>query len=187
VNAAVFLLLWGYFKKMVVADNCAHVANEVFGSYERYQGLDLLCGMLAFTVQIYADFSGYTDIARGLAKLMGFELMVNFRLPYFASSPQEFWQRWHISLSTWLRDYLYVPLGDNRKGPLATYRNLALTMLLGGLWHGAAWNYVLWGAYHGALLILYLLHAVAPRARPLGVDRRTREHASLLLPPPPAG
>jgi alginate O-acetyltransferase complex protein AlgI len=155
VQAGLFLILWGYFKKMVVADNCALIANPIFENYARYQGLDLLVGMLAFTVQIYGDFSGYSDIARGLAKLMGFELMVNFRIPYLATSPSDFWRRWHISLSTWLRDYLYIPLGGNRSSGLGTYRNLAFTMLLGGLWHGAAWNYVLWGGYHGALLILY--------------------------------
>jgi alginate O-acetyltransferase complex protein AlgI len=163
LQAGFFLLLWGYFKKMVVADNCAAIANQIFENYAHYRGLDLVIGMLAFTIQIYGDFSGYSDIARGLAKLMGFELMVNFRLPYFATSPSDFWQRWHISLSTWLRDYLYIPLGGNRCGERKTYRNLALTMLLGGLWHGAAWNYVLWGGYHGALLILYRLASAGRR------------------------
>lgn len=106
-------------------------------------------------MQIYCDFSAYSDIARGLAKLMGFELMVNFRLPYTALNPSDFWNRWHISLSTWLRDYLYIPLGGNRKGTFNTYRNLTLTMILGGLWHGAAWNFVLWGVYHGFILVLF--------------------------------
>jgi D-alanyl-lipoteichoic acid acyltransferase DltB (MBOAT superfamily) len=110
-------------------------------------------GVYAFAVQIYCDFSGYTDIARGLAKLMGFEFVLNFNLPYFATNPSDFWQRWHISLSTWLRDYLYISLGGNRKGTAKTYRNLMLTMVIGGLWHGAAWNFVLWGFYHGLLLI----------------------------------
>jgi alginate O-acetyltransferase complex protein AlgI len=155
VNAALFLILWGYFKKVVVADNVAVIANQVFNRYQQYQGLDLLIGVLAFTVQIYGDFSGYSDIARGLAGLMGFEIGLNFRLPYTARSPGDFWTRWHISLSSWLRDYLYIPLGGNREGRLKTNRNLAVTMLLGGLWHGAAWNFVLWGGFHGAILIVY--------------------------------
>ncbi len=114
-----------------------------------------MLGALAFTFQIYCDFAGYSNIARGLSKLMGFELMQNFCHPYFAANPSEFWQRWHISLSTWLRNYLYVPLGGNRGSKLLTARNLMITMLLGGLWHGAAWNFVLWGAYHGVLLVAY--------------------------------
>lgn len=108
-----------------------------------------------FAVQIYCDFSGYTDIARGISKLFGIDLIVNFNLPYFATNPQDFWRRWHISLSTWLRDYLYVPLGGNRGSLPVVCRNLMLTMLLGGLWHGAAWNFVLWGFYHGSALCIY--------------------------------
>ena len=155
INAGIYLIIWGYFKKVVIADNMAIIANSVFNDYTQYQGLDILIGILAFTIQIYGDFSGYSDIARGLSKLMGFELMVNFKLPYFALNPSDFWSRWHISLSTWLRDYLYIPLGGNRLGAFNTYRNLFLTMLLGGLWHGAAWNFVIWGAFHGLILILY--------------------------------
>jgi D-alanyl-lipoteichoic acid acyltransferase DltB (MBOAT superfamily) len=155
VQAGLALLLLGYFKKVVVADHVAAIADAVFNGHEQYRGMDLTVAALAFTVQIYADFSGYSDIARGLAKLLGFDLMVNFKLPYFAASPSEFWQRWHVSLSTWLRDYLYIPLGGNRGGELRTIRNLILTMLLGGLWHGAAWNFVLWGGFHGVLLVLY--------------------------------
>ena len=155
INAGIYLIIWGYFKKIVIADNMANIANSVFKDYTQYQGLDILIGILAFTIQIYGDFSGYSDIARGLSKLMGFELMVNFKLPYFALNPSDFWLRWHISLSTWLRDYLYIPLGGNRQGVFNTYRNLFLTMLLGGLWHGAAWNFVIWGAFHGLILIIY--------------------------------
>jgi D-alanyl-lipoteichoic acid acyltransferase DltB (MBOAT superfamily) len=155
VNTGLFLILWGYFKKVVVADNLALIANGVFNNYEAFAGLDLLLGLLAFSVQIYCDFSGYSDIARGIARLMGFELMVNFRLPYFALNPSDFWQRWHVSLSSWLRDYLYIPLGGNRGSAARTYRNLGLTMLLGGLWHGAAWNFVAWGGFHGLILMLY--------------------------------
>ena len=157
INAGIFLILWGFFKKVVIADNCAIISNSVFNNYESFQNIDLLIGVLAFTFQIYGDFSGYSDIARGISKMLGFELMVNFRLPYFAISPSDFWNRWHISLSSWLRDYLYFPLGGNRSGNYKTYRNLLLTMLLGGLWHGAAWNFVIWGAFHGIILIMYRL------------------------------
>jgi D-alanyl-lipoteichoic acid acyltransferase DltB (MBOAT superfamily) len=160
INAGLFLILWGYFKKMAIADNLGEVADEVFENYTTFEGLDLLIGSLAFTVQIYGDFSGYSDIARGLAKLMGFELMLNFNLPFFATSPSDFWARWHISLSTWFRDYVYIPLGGNRAGAIATYRNLAITMVLCGLWHGAAWNFILWGAFHGMILIAY--HMLKP-------------------------
>jgi D-alanyl-lipoteichoic acid acyltransferase DltB (MBOAT superfamily) len=152
VLEGLWLMLWGFFKKMVVADNLAVIADRVFNAQDPGTGLQCLVGCYAFAYQIYCDFSGYTDIARGLGKIMGFELSLNFNQPYLARNPVDFWRRWHISLSTWLRDYLYIPLGGNRHGTLLTYRNLMLTMLLGGLWHGAAWNFVLWGAYHGALL-----------------------------------
>jgi len=155
VDSGLFLILWGLYKKVVVADNAALIANAVFNDYASHTGLDILLGVIAFSVQIYGDFSGYSDIARGVARLMGFELMVNFRLPYFAVNPSDFWLRWHISLSSWLRDYLYISLGGNRTGRLLTYRNLLVTMLLGGLWHGAAWNFIVWGAYHGVILALY--------------------------------
>lgn len=174
-NAGLLLMVWGYFKKVVVADNAALIANPIFDGYASQSSLDLVIGALAFTVQIYGDFSGYSDIARGISKLFGFDLMVNFRLPYFALSPSEFWQRWHISLSTWLRDYLYIGLGGNRGTATRTYRNLFLTMLLGGLWHGAAWNFVAWGAYHGVLLIVYRALGAwlgpAPRVAPVTVLR----------------
>ncbi|MCB9752656.1 MAG: MBOAT family protein [Myxococcales bacterium] len=157
VEAGIFLIVWGLFKKVVIADNAALIANAVFAEPAAHSGPELLAGALAFTIQIYGDFSGYSDMARGLAMLMGFSLMINFKLPYFAVSPSDFWRRWHVSLSSWLRDYLYIPLGGNRFGTLYTYRNLMLTMVLGGLWHGAAWKFVLWGFYHGALLCLYRL------------------------------
>jgi len=148
------LVCWGLFKKVVLADNAAAIANPIFDHPAAHPGLDLWLGALAFTLQIYGDFSGYSDIARGLARWLGFDLMVNFRLPYLARGPSDFWRRWHISLSTWLRDYLYISLGGNRHGTWLTYRNLVLTMLLGGLWHGARWNFVLWGAYHGLMLVV---------------------------------
>ncbi len=155
----VWLILWGLFKKVVIADNLANVVNTAFAQYASLSGPEVLAAVYAFAIQIYCDFSGYSDIARGLAKLLGFELMVNFNLPYLSKNPTEFWQQWHISLSTWLRDYLYIPLGGNRKGELMTYRNLMLTMVLGGLWHGAAWTFVIWGFYQGTLLVLHRLSA----------------------------
>ena len=169
IEAGVWLVVWGLFKKIVVADNAALLANPVFAAPEAHAGSALLLGALAFTVQIYCDFSGYSNIARGLAKLLGFDLMVNFKLPYFALSPSDFWRRWHVSLSSWLRDYLYISLGGDRHGSWRTYRNLMVTMLLGGLWHGAAWNFVLWGLFHGLLLIAYRPLEERPRLLPDGV------------------
>jgi len=158
VDSGIFLILWGFFKKMVIADNLGLlIVDPIFGSYTEYQGVSIVIAALAFTAQIYCDFSGYTDIARGIAKLMGFDLIINFKLPYFARNPRDFWSRWHISLSSWFRDYLYIPMGGNRKGKLTTYRNLNITMLVAGLWHGAAWNFVIWGAYHGFILSAYRL------------------------------
>lgn len=151
------LILWGLFMKMFVADNMAAIVDPVFSANGPYDGLTVLLAAYAFAFQIFCDFAGYSNIARGLGLLMGFDIMVNFRLPYFAANPRDFWLRWHISLSGWLRDYLYIPMGGNRKGSWRTYQNLAVTMLLGGLWHGAAWNFVLWGAYHGALLVAHRL------------------------------
>lgn len=150
-----WLILFGLFKKIVVADNLGIYVDQVFSSSDLISGGSALLAIYAFSFQIYGDFSGYSDIARGLAKLLGFELMLNFNRPYLAVNPSDFWRRWHISLSTWLRDYLYIPLGGNRHGQFNTYRNLMLTMILGGLWHGAAWTFVLWGAYHGTILILH--------------------------------
>jgi alginate O-acetyltransferase complex protein AlgI len=152
VLRGVFLLALGLTKKMAFADNFAKVSDAFFNSIPSGAGiLDAWTATLAFGLQIYFDFSGYTDMAIGMAKLLGFHFPVNFRRPYLAGSITDFWRRWHISLSTWLRDYLYIPLGGNRHH---TYRNLMLTMLLGGLWHGASWNFVIWGGYHGALLAL---------------------------------
>ena len=150
-----WLIAWGYFLKVFVADNVAPLANAVFDPDASPTGINTLLGVYAFAFQIYGDFAGYSNIARGTSKLMGIELIENFRFPYLVRTPQEFWRHWHISLSTWLRDYLYIPLGGNRGTPAQTRRNLMITMLLGGLWHGAAWTFVLWGAYQGALLSLY--------------------------------
>jgi D-alanyl-lipoteichoic acid acyltransferase DltB (MBOAT superfamily) len=148
-----FLIATGLMKKIVIGDTLGiNLVNRVFEQPTMYSSLEVLVGVYAYAIKIYADFSGYTDVARGSAKLFGLELPLNFDAPYIARNLQDFWHRWHISLSTWLRDYLYVPLGGNRHGTLHTYRNLWLTMVLGGLWHGASWNFVIWGALHGTML-----------------------------------
>ncbi len=148
-----YLIFWGLFMKIFVADNLARIVDPVFASQGPYNGVRVLLALYSFAFQIFCDFAGYSNIARGLGRVMGFDIMVNFNLPYFAKNPSDFWKRWHISFSSWLRDYLYIPLGGNRKGSFFTYRNLAITMLLGGLWHGAAWTFILWGVYQGILLI----------------------------------
>jgi alginate O-acetyltransferase complex protein AlgI len=148
-----YLIFWGLTKKVVVADNLAPIVDDLFGRWQSIDGGLALLAVYAFAFQIYCDFSGYTDAARGIAKCLGFELALNFNLPYFATSPKEFWARWHISLSTWLRDYLYIPLGGSRGSKALLYRNLMLTMIIGGLWHGAEWTMIIWGAYQGLLLV----------------------------------
>jgi alginate O-acetyltransferase complex protein AlgI len=153
LEEGLWLMLWGLFKKVVLADNFAPLADMVFQG-PTFSAPTVLLGTLAFGLQIYCDFSGYSDIARGAARVLGFDIMFNFNLPYVATSLREFWRRWHISLSTWLRDYLYISLGGNRRGRARTYLNVLLTMLLGGLWHGAAWHFVLWGAWHGSGLVV---------------------------------
>lgn len=162
LSEGIHLVLTGLFLKVVIADNMAWFANFVFGAAPGVlNGAETLLGVYAFAFQIYGDFAGYSAIAIGVSKWMGFDLMENFRRPYFSSNPREFWQRWHISLSSWLRDYLYIPLGGNRGGEFRTRRNLLLTMVLGGLWHGAAWTFVVWGAIHGIWLAIY--QRVVPR------------------------
>jgi D-alanyl-lipoteichoic acid acyltransferase DltB (MBOAT superfamily) len=155
--AGCYLIFWGLVLKIVIADNLAKVVEPVFAGRPPYNGASVVFAVYAFAFQVFGDFAGYSNIARGLGKLMGFDIMVNFNLPYFATNPREFWNRWHISLSTWLKDYLYISMGGNRKGKAKTYRNIFLTMLLGGLWHGAAWTYVIWGAYQGVLMMVYRL------------------------------
>lgn len=155
------LIALGAFKKVVIADRVAALVTLAYASPDDTYGPALWIATYAFALQIYCDFSGYTDIAVGVGRLMGVHLMQNFSAPYAADDPSDFWRRWHISLSTWLRDYLYIPLGGNRHGPFKQYRNLIITMLLGGLWHGAAWNFVLWGGYHGLLLVVYRIPFVA--------------------------
>lgn len=170
-----YLVISGMFRKVVIADNMAPLVNTIFAQKAaELSGWEVMFGIYAFAFQIYGDFSGYSAIARGVSKWLGFDLMANFHMPYFAVSPSDFWRRWHISLSQWLRDYLYIPLGGNRGGTLATYRNLTLTMLLGGLWHGANWTFVVWGAIHGAMLCVYraLGDGRSPRAEQASPLRR---------------
>ncbi len=151
---AFFLIATGLFKKVVIANTlAAGIVDDVFGAPQQHSSLELLIGIYAYAVQIYADFSGYTDIAIGVALLLGFTFPQNFNAPYAATSVQDFWRRWHMTLSRWLRDYVYIPFGGSRRGSLLTYRNLMLTMLLGGLWHGAAWTFVAWGGLHGLALV----------------------------------
>ena len=147
----------GYFLKVVIADTLGPFVDYVFDHPGAYyaSGVTSFIGVLAFGLQIFGDFAGYSLIARGLARIMGIRLMANFAGPMLALNPAEFWRRWHISLSTWLRDYLYIPLGGNRKGEGRTYVNMMITMLLGGLWHGAAWNFIMWGGYQGGLLAVH--------------------------------
>lgn len=159
----------GCFKKVVIADNLAPLVEATYADPGSVYPLALWLGTYAFAVQIYCDFSGYSDIAIGLARLLGVRLRENFDAPYAACGPREFWRRWHISLSTWLRDYLYIPLGGNRGPRIRTAGNLMATMLLGGLWHGAAWSFVLWGAFHGLLLAIGRLHAVSQIADKLPI------------------
>ncbi len=179
LQEAAWLLTWGYFKKLVVADNLAPLVGEGFDA-PGASGLTTVLACYAFTWQIYCDFSGYSDIARGLARLFGVDLMENFRRPFLATSPQDLWRRWHISLSQWLRDYLYIPLGGNRTAPT---RNLLLTMLLGGLWHGANWTYVAWGAWHGVALAVGRWFRGAPANV---VDETTLDQGAEGGPPPSA-
>jgi D-alanyl-lipoteichoic acid acyltransferase DltB (MBOAT superfamily) len=157
-TSGLYLMVWGFFKKLVIADNVGVLANKVFALSDPSFEV-LWAGVFAFAIQIYADFSAYTDIARGASRWLGFELTENFDHPYMARTPADFWRRWNISLSSWFRDYVYIPLGGSRSSGWIWARNVAITFLLSGLWHGASWNYVLWGLYHGVLLVI-------TRARP---------------------
>ena len=150
-------ILWGFFKKVVIADNCAEYANLIFNNYQDYNGSTLLLGAIFFTFQIYGDFSGYSDIAIGTSRLFGFNLMQNFATPYFSRDIAEFWRRWHISLSTWFRDYLYIPLGGSRGGTWMKVRNTFIIFLVSGFWHGANWTFILWGALNAVYFIPLLL------------------------------
>jgi D-alanyl-lipoteichoic acid acyltransferase DltB (MBOAT superfamily) len=167
-----FLIAGGLCKKIIIGDTLGlNLVNRVFENPERYSSVEVLVGVYAYAIKIYADFSGYSDVAIGSAKLFGYELPKNFDAPYISSNLQEFWHRWHISLSTWLRDYLYKPLGGSRGSSIFTYRNLMLTMVLGGLWHGASWNFVIWGALHGGALALNRMWQRARGDRPSAIPR----------------
>lgn len=166
--SGLLLILIGLFKKLAIADAISPIVESAFHESATAPATVLLKGIWLFTIQIYCDFSGYTDIARGTSRLLGIELMENFNQPYFSHNVTEFWRRWHISLSTWLRDYLYIPLGGNRQGTFATYRNLFVTMVIGGLWHGANWTFVIWGALHGIYLAIHklFLQLTTPDGKP---------------------
>lgn len=148
------LFIWGLFKKLYIADNLSSIVDYAFGDPSHHGPITLLIAAYAFGVQIYCDFSGYTDMARGLGKMVGVELAINFNLPYFATSLRDFWRRWHITLSNWFRDYVYIPLGGSRRGTVLTCRNLLITFAISGVWHGAGWNFILWGVIHGAWVAL---------------------------------
>lgn len=154
ITRGVHLMLWGFFQKLVIADRIAIVVNQVYESYEDYGFVELFTVMILFSFQIYADFGGYSNIARGAAEVMGIELMDNFRQPYMARDIKSFWRRWHISLTSWFTDYLYIPLGGKRKGRLRQYFNILVVFLCSGLWHGANWTYVIWGILHGVFQIV---------------------------------
>ena len=156
ISAGLLLMAWGFFKKVVIADRLALIVNPVYNQPDEFHGLQVLVATYCFAIQIFCDFSGYSDIALGTAQVMGFTLMQNFRRPYHAASIVDFWRRWHISLSTWFRDYVYYPLGGNRGSAAVWYRNLLIVFMVSGLWHGAKWTFVLWGALHGVFMVLFV-------------------------------
>jgi len=151
------LILWGMFKKVVIADSLAGIVDEIFQNYHDHNGVTLIVGAIGFSFQIYGDFSGYSDIALGTAKLFGFELLSNFKFPYFSRDVAEFWRRWHISLSSWFRDYLYIPLGGSKNGKYKAIRNTFIIFLVSGFWHGASWNFIAWGFIHACGFLPLLL------------------------------
>lgn len=154
VASGAILMIWGLFMKMVIADRVSILVDTVFDNYRMFGSVELIVAAIGFAIQIYCDFGSYSMIAIGAAKIMGFELMENFNAPYFATSIREFWNRWHISLSTWFRDYLYIPLGGNRKGTIRKYLNILIVFLISGLWHGANWSFVVWGGIHGLYQVI---------------------------------
>lgn len=181
-KAGLTLVSWGLVKKIVFADNIAVFVNHFFTNPTQLPGsIPIFLGALAFGIQIYCDFSGYSDIAIGIARILGFKLKLNFDKPYFATNFSNFWRKWHISLSTWLKDYLYIPLGGNRKGKSRTYINLMITMVLGGLWHGAAWNFLFWGFYQGALLAIHKLASSIRLTKIFNIFGLYRKYVTLIL------
>lgn len=173
------MIVFGMFKKVVIADHCGRLADRIWADPGIYDGWSALIATYAFTLQIYCDFSAYSEIARGSARIFGIDLMRNFDQPYLTQNISDFWRRWHISLSNWFRDYVYIPLGGNRKGTARTLANLTITMFLSGLWHGAAWTFVLWGLYHGLLLLLHT--QIGARLRAKLPDRAWVRFGSWLL------
>lgn len=183
VTDGIKLMMWGFFKKLVIADRLAVLVNQVYNNPTDYTGIPLIAATYAFAFQIYCDFSGYSDIAIGSAQVLGYDLMTNFRRPYFARSISEFWKRWHISLSTWFRDYLYLTLGGNRVSKWRWYYNLIVVFLISGLWHGANWTFVVWGALHGSYLVLSIwTQEIRKRMATLTrIDRAPRLHHGLKI------
>jgi D-alanyl-lipoteichoic acid acyltransferase DltB (MBOAT superfamily) len=179
-KSGISLIVWGMFKKVVVADNCAFFANQIFDNAAGHSSAELMLGAVLFGFQIYGDFSGYSDIAIGVARLFGFDLMTNFRFPYFSKSIPEFWRRWHISLSTWFRDYLYIPLGGSRGSLLFKIRNIFIIFLVSGLWHGANWTFVIWGGIHAALYLPTLM-STSTKTKVSDTSLNLRQIPSLLL------
>jgi len=181
VTSGLKLMAWGFFKKLVIADRVAVYVNAVYGDPQNFTGAPVILATYFFAIQIYCDFSGYSDIAIGAARVMGYDLMKNFRRPYFSASISEFWGRWHISLSTWFKDYVYIPLGGNRVLKYRWFFNLFITFLISGLWHGANWTFVLWGALHG----FYLIFSIVTKGvrvklvRWVGLDRYPNLHRAL--------
>ena len=180
IYSGFWLVLLGVIKKAVFADYLAQYSDIAFGSAHGYSGFELAMAMIGYTMQIYCDFSGYSDMAIGLGRIMGFDLGINFNFPYRSLNPTQFWKRWHITLSMWLMDYVYIPLGGNRKGKLRQYFNLVATMLIGGLWHGAAWNYIVWGGVHGVGLIVHKI-TKKPLDNYLPSDNKAVKFVSWLL------
>lgn len=175
MKSGLSLILWGMFQKMVIADRAAILVNQVFGNYADYAGLQIVIGMILYSIQLYTDFSGFTDISRGLSEILGIRLIRNFDAPYLADSIKDFWRRWHISLSSWFRDYIYIPLGGNRKGTLCKYANLLTVFFVSGLWHGVGVNYIVWGLMQGVFQIVgELTHPFKNRLyEKAGVDQTT--------------
>lgn len=177
-------MLWGFFKKIVIADPCGEYVDYIFGNSASLPGSTLLIGVVLFTVQVYCDFSGYSDIAIGLARWFGISLSTNFRFPYFAENISEFWRRWHVSLNTFFRDYIYFPLGGSRVGLLKTARNIIIVFLLSGLWHGANWSFILWGLYNALLVVLWMLYNAMKRrnpSRPIPEGKKKRNNVLSIL------
>ena len=181
VTDGLVLMAWGFFKKLVVSDGAALIVNMVYNDVTKFTGIQLVVATVLFAFQIYGDFSGYSDIAIGAANVMGFRLMRNFYHPYFSQSVLEFWRRWHISLSGWFMDYVYIPLGGSRKGKVRTYINLFITFIVSGLWHGASWNFVIWGALNGAYNVIHRMFSGTKET-----ERRRRLKEGRSLPKQPA-